>query len=254
MGWRNRRATRQAASDQIGVDDRFRQGYPDTTNADLARRYGVSETTVARWARKLGLRKSREHIRAIRSVKRPGALVRRGAAHWKWNGGHPWERFATPEYAAWRRAVLERDGYRCRACGRQCRKHERGLAAHHVLAWSTHPASRFDVDNGLTLCRDCHMRLHGLGPRPVAMIDCACGCGTLIAERDPCGRPRRFVNHHAKRGTRMSAKSRTAMSRARRGRRLTDEHRRKISAGLRSSAKRIGRPPHPTSEGAPPAA
>ena len=158
-------------------------------------------------------------------------------------GGRPWERFADPAYIAWRRAVLERDGYRCRSCGVQCKKHERGLAAHHVMEWAMHPALRFDISNGLTLCRRCHMKLHGRESRIAELIPCACGCGTRIASRDPYGRPRRFVNRHGKRGTTMSVAGREELSRERRGRRLSPEHRAKISRGLRTTSKRIGRPP-----------
>jgi hypothetical protein len=77
------------------------------------------------------------------------------------------------------------------------------------------------------------------------LVACACGCGALISSHDAYGRPRRFVNHHGKRGTRMSAAGRAKLSRDRRGSTLTPEHRAKISRGLRSSTKRIGRPPRP---------
>src|SRR5438552_9614425 len=75
-------------------------------------------------------------------------------------GGRPWERFAQPAYLVWRRAVLERDAYRCQRCGRQCKKHERGLAAHHMKDWGTYPEFRLDLANGITLCRACHMAEH----------------------------------------------------------------------------------------------
>jgi hypothetical protein len=60
-----------------------------------------------------------------------------------------------PAYAAWRKAVYERDGYRCRECGAKGR-----LNAHHVEPWTGHPELRFDADNGLTLCEDCHATKH----------------------------------------------------------------------------------------------
>ena len=60
--------------------------------------------------------------------------------------GSRWERT--------RRAAFERDGWRCRACGRAGR-----LEAHHVR-----PLERggdpFDPDNLETLCRSCHIDLH----------------------------------------------------------------------------------------------
>lgn len=56
---------------------------------------------------------------------------------------------------AWRDFVLERDGHRCRSCGATDKLH-----AHHVRAWATFPAGRFDPANGITLCKPCHVALH----------------------------------------------------------------------------------------------
>lgn len=58
------------------------------------------------------------------------------------------------EMNCWRRAVFERDNYTCRGCGIRGNK----LHAHHVLSFSKFPNHRFDVDNGLTLCKSCHKK------------------------------------------------------------------------------------------------
>jgi HNH endonuclease len=240
---------RASACRTTTIDPDFVRDYPNTTNAELAARYGVSRRTVARWAASAGVGKSPAHRSATSraaSATRDPASVPRGESHYKWRGGRPWERFRDPAYLAWRRSVLERDDYRCQACGRHCRKYERGLAAHHIKSWADHPESRFDVNNGMTLCRECHLKLHGRERRPVAKIVCACGCGTLISAEDRYGRSRRFVNHHGKRGTTMPIRSREKLSAERRGRRLTAAHRASISQGLRTSTKRIGRPPKGT--------
>jgi 5-methylcytosine-specific restriction endonuclease McrA len=52
----------------------------------------------------------------------------------------------------WRTAVFERDNYTCQEC------HARGgrLEAHHIKPFGFFPEHRFDINNGLTLCRDCH--------------------------------------------------------------------------------------------------
>ena len=60
-----------------------------------------------------------------------------------------------PENYQWRKAVLNRDGHRCQQCGATERLH-----AHHVKEWAKYPDLRFDVDNGLTLCEDCHTEKH----------------------------------------------------------------------------------------------
>ena len=60
----------------------------------------------------------------------------------------------TSEGKIWRVAVFERDDYTCQECG------ERGgrLQAHHIKSYYEHPESRFGVDNGQTLCADCHKK------------------------------------------------------------------------------------------------
>lgn len=55
-------------------------------------------------------------------------------------------------YTEWRMAIYERDGYKCQCCNNVGGE----LNAHHILSWSKYPELRYDVNNGITLCRDCH--------------------------------------------------------------------------------------------------
>ena len=62
-------------------------------------------------------------------------------------------------YKKWRTSVFERDGFMCRQCGSK-----NGLNAHHIAQWAkTEEGSplRFDINNGVTLCKDCHFDAHG---------------------------------------------------------------------------------------------
>jgi 5-methylcytosine-specific restriction endonuclease McrA len=82
---------------------------------------------------------------------------RRGAANPNWKGGiTPVNRALrnSDQYKAWRRAVFERDGFTCVLCG----QHGGTLNADHIMPFATHPELRFDVANGRTLCRPCHMQ------------------------------------------------------------------------------------------------
>ena len=63
----------------------------------------------------------------------------------------------TRAQSAFRRAVLMRDGFRCRVCGKLTPKNR--LQAHHVIPLESggphHP------DNGIAVCREpCHFDLH----------------------------------------------------------------------------------------------
>lgn len=83
----------------------------------------------------------------------------RGAAHPRWKGGitdaNKRER-SSSRYVEWRTSVYQRDHYTCQTCGQVGGK----LNAHHVNPWADHPESRYDIDNGVTLCKPCHSELH----------------------------------------------------------------------------------------------
>ena len=60
------------------------------------------------------------------------------------------------DYKIWRELVFERDNWTCQKCL------ERGfeLNAHHIENFSDNKDLRFNIDNGITLCRECHYKFH----------------------------------------------------------------------------------------------
>lgn len=70
------------------------------------------------------------------------------------------------EYRLWRTAVFTRDSYTCRFCGA---KNGNGktirLEADHIKSFSLFPELRFALDNGRTLCKDCHKKTSTYGSR-----------------------------------------------------------------------------------------
>jgi 5-methylcytosine-specific restriction endonuclease McrA len=65
------------------------------------------------------------------------------------------------EYKSWRKSVFERDNYTCVWC-----KIKGGnLQADHIKPFSLFPELRFDIDNGRTLCKPCHLKTDTWGGR-----------------------------------------------------------------------------------------
>lgn len=63
------------------------------------------------------------------------------------------------EYYQWRQKVYERDNYTCICCG-----YDKGnkLNAHHLNGYNWDKEHRTDVNNGVTLCKDCHNLFHDI--------------------------------------------------------------------------------------------
>ena len=66
------------------------------------------------------------------------------------------------EYRLWRTAVFERDKYTCIWCG-----DDRGgnLNADHIKPFAHYPELRFAIDNGRTLCVECHKKTDTWGSK-----------------------------------------------------------------------------------------
>lgn len=91
-----------------------------------------------------------------RGIHHPNAA---GDKHWNWKGGitpqNQKERRSL-EYKEWRNSVFRRDSYTCVWCGATGGQ----LHAHHKKPWASFKDLRYDVDNGITLCKACHKEAH----------------------------------------------------------------------------------------------
>jgi hypothetical protein len=93
-----------------------------------------------------------------------------GQSNWNWKGGISPENNrirSSIEYKEWRRAVFQRDDYRCFDCG------ERGgnLEADHIYPFALYPRLRFQLENGRTLCVNCHKRTPTYGRKTKVAIN-----------------------------------------------------------------------------------
>jgi len=81
-----------------------------------------------------------------------------------WRGGRTKEVILLREsarYGAWRRAVYERDNWTCQ----ECKQRGGRLNADHIKSFARFPSLRFELENGRTLCEDCHRKTPTFGGR-----------------------------------------------------------------------------------------
>lgn len=103
-----------------------------------------------------GRKLSADHIQKIKNslTGRPQEN-RRGPNNPRWKGGitevNKKER-TTLDFINWRREVFSRDDWTCQVCNQKGGR----LHAHHIRMFSKYPALRFDVSNGVTVCKKCH--------------------------------------------------------------------------------------------------
>ena len=62
----------------------------------------------------------------------------------------------------WSNEVRDRDNWTCQRCGVK----KSNAISHHIKEWENYPSKRFDVKNGITLCRTCHFSVHKMKIKP----------------------------------------------------------------------------------------
>jgi len=72
------------------------------------------------------------------------------------------------EYKLWRTRVFKRDNYQCVLGGNA---HGTKLEADHIKPFALYPELRFDVNNGRTLCEDCHRATDTYGVNAIRLYD-----------------------------------------------------------------------------------
>lgn len=105
---------------------------------------------------------NRKGIPLSETHKKNVSLAKQGEKNAAWKGGitpvHYTIRHSL-EYRSWRLAVFERDKFTCQMPG--CGTRGGRIEANHILKFSEHPGERFNIENGITLCRPCHDKTKG---------------------------------------------------------------------------------------------
>lgn len=97
--------------------------------------------------------------RLLIAVRKPRPNFR-GENNPRWKGGTGLKKkkdYNSPEYRQWRKNVFERDKYICQDC---YDGNGGNLEAHHIKEYAKYVELRYDVSNGITLCKTCHEKRH----------------------------------------------------------------------------------------------
>lgn len=103
----------------------------------------------------LNLKRSEEAKQKLREIHM-------GEKNPMWKGGVTSENEIlrkSSKFKTWREEVFKRDNYTCVICNTRASKGNRiELHPDHIKPFCLFPELRFDVNNGRTLCKSCHMK------------------------------------------------------------------------------------------------
>ena len=88
---------------------------------------------------------------------REGKFIGENNPYWK-GGKKPQPERYRIKYRKWQLSVTKRDK-KCNLCGSI-----KFLQAHHIKSWKLYPKLRYDINNGITLCRTCHGKNRNYNP------------------------------------------------------------------------------------------
>tara|TARA_Y100000310_G_C20081259_1_gene533945 strand:+ start:120 stop:500 length:381 start_codon:yes stop_codon:yes gene_type:complete len=110
------------------------------------------------YLRKRFSEKHRKNMGKVKKGKSRPDMAKRwmGEKNPNWKGGiskeNRYRHYYDAKYKKWRMAVFTRDNFTCQFCG------IRGvyLTVHHIKSWAHYPELRLNINNGITLCEECH--------------------------------------------------------------------------------------------------
>ena len=106
--------------------------------------------------------KKKISLSQIGKRKPNGSKAKMGSKNPNWKGGiSPINKRIrrSAKFFQWRKKVFERDNYTCQECGK------RGNELHpdHIKQFAYYPELRFELSNGRTLCKECHLKTKTFG-------------------------------------------------------------------------------------------
>ncbi len=131
----------------IGFGDKISKARKGIKLSDATKRK-ISESHI-------GLRPSLES--KLKNSETNKKIAIKGKNHKWWKGGISRgykEKYYSAKYKQWRLKVFTRDNFICQGC----QKIGGYLTSHHIKSWAKYPKLRFEINNGITLCENCHKK------------------------------------------------------------------------------------------------
>jgi len=151
-------------------EDFLRKEYGENRKSlpQIAKEVGCSDDVVRYRLMKYGIpvrkisealtgTKKPEYMREIFRVRAKKMFTGENNPNWKGGVTSKHHTFRTSiEYLIYQKAIWERDNYTCAKCG-SWKKPQ----VHHILPLWYNWEVRLDMNNGITLCKDCHQKIRG---------------------------------------------------------------------------------------------
>ena len=135
--------------------ENFKKAHQTETYKEKIANYWTKEKRKERGEKIIG----RKHSKETR-IKMSNRMKREKNPNWKGGITPSMEEIRDcVEYKLWRESVFERDNFTCIWCGQRGGR----LEADHVKSFADYPALRFAIDNGRTLCKECHKKTDSYG-------------------------------------------------------------------------------------------
>ena len=129
---------------------------------EILSRYINSQTKVKVKHNKCGtiFESKAEHLANGHGCPNSLCCKKRGKEHYRYNENLTDEdrindRSLSNEYRIWRINVHNANKFSCDICGSN-----KNIVAHHLNSWDINKDDRYDVSNGVTLCKECHINFH----------------------------------------------------------------------------------------------
>lgn len=139
------------------------KGYKHTEEAkEKMRKYRIGKPTTLGTKRPYQI--GEKNVSNRPEVKKKISESKKGSLNPNWKGGISPKNImirVSPEMKFWKKECFKRDNFTCQKCNIS----GGSLQVHHINNFADFSELRFDIENGITLCKICHSSFHKIYTR-----------------------------------------------------------------------------------------